>query len=46
MTELSGEAVADQFAADPPERSRPAGRDMAALPIFRGIDEHFTRRLL
>jgi len=46
MTELSGESVAEETAADAPVRFRPTGRDWAALPIFRGIDEHFARALL
>jgi CRP/FNR family transcriptional regulator, transcriptional activator FtrB len=46
MTELSGETFAGELAADPPTLLRLTGRDRAALPIFKGIDEHLARTLL
>ena len=46
MTELLGEAVVEEAAADQPARLRLAPRDCDALPIFKGIDESLARTLL
>jgi CRP/FNR family transcriptional activator FtrB len=46
MTEVSGQAVAEEVAAQQPARVSLTPEDCAALPIFKGIEEHLAQTLL